>query len=339
VKITDFDYDLPEELIAQQPAPYRDLSRLLIVYRDKQFIEHRLFKDIKHYLNAGDLLILNETKVIPARLTGKKETGAEIEVLLLKPLDGPRWEALVRPGRRVRKGDVLFFGNNFTGTVEGVTQFGGRIINFSCSGNFEDFLNETGKMPLPPYIKKYAGDSARYQTVYARQQGSVAAPTAGLHLSLELLDRLREKGVLVKPVILHIGLGTFRSVKVQDITRHEMHAEYYEITKETAQAINETKKKGGRLIAVGTTTVRCLETAALENGEVRPAKGWTDLFIYPGYQFKVVNSMVTNFHLPRSTLLMMVSAFAGREKILAAYREAIKEGYHFYSFGDAMLII
>lgn len=339
MNITDFDYDLPEELIAQQPAPSRDLSRLLVVSRDKRLIRHCLFRDIENYLNAGDLLVLNETKVIPARLTGKKNTGAEIEVLLLKPLEGSRWEALVRPGRRVRQGETLFFDNNFSGVVEGITRFGGRIINFSYSGSFEELLEATGKMPLPPYIKKYSGDHARYQTVYARRQGSVAAPTAGLHLSLELLDRLREKGVLIKPVLLHIGLGTFRPVKVQDITRHEMHAEYYKITKETAQAINETKERGGRLVAVGTTAVRCLETAARKKDQVRPAQGWTDLFIYPGYQFKIVDGIVTNFHLPRSTLLIMISAFAGREKILAAYKEAIKERYHFYSFGDAMLII
>ncbi|MCL6447317.1 MAG: tRNA preQ1(34) S-adenosylmethionine ribosyltransferase-isomerase QueA [Armatimonadetes bacterium] len=341
MKLTDFDYFLPAELIAQEPAPRRDLSRLMVVYRDQGVIEHRLFQDVIDYLHPGDLLVINETKVIPARLPGKKAgSGAKVEVLLLKPLDGRRWEALVRPGRRVRKGDTLLFGDGlFFGTVEESTGFGGRIISFDWAGDFADLLARAGQMPLPPYIKKYAGDPFRYQTVYARQEGSVAAPTAGLHFTEELLARIRAKGVAVKPVLLHVGLGTFRPVKVEDITRHHMHAEYYEISGDTAQAVNAVKRKGGRLVAVGTTTVRCLESAALDGGEVSPGKGWTDLFIYPGYRFKVVDALITNFHLPRSTLLMMVSAFAGREKILHAYRVAVEKRYRFYSFGDAMLII
>ncbi len=341
MKITDFDYHLPEELIAQEPAPRRDLSRLMIVYRDKPLIEHRLFKDVVNYLNPGDLLVLNDTKVIPARLPGKKlKGGAEMEVLLLKPLDERRWEALVRPGRRIKPGDTLLFGDGlFSGTVEESTAYGGRVIRFSYTGRFADLLSKAGKMPLPPYIKKYSGDPLRYQTVYARQEGSVAAPTAGLHFTEELLAEIRTKGVEIASIVLHVGLGTFRPVKVSDITRHQMHAEYYEISEQTARTVNEAKKRGGRLVAVGTTTVRCLEAAARESGEVPPAKGWTELFIYPGYRFKVIDAMITNFHLPRSTLLMMVSAFAGREKILAAYRVAVEERYRFYSFGDAMLIM
>lgn len=341
MKITDFDYYLPAELIAQEPAPRRDLSRLMVVYRDKEVIEHRFFKDVVNYLAPGDLLVINETKVIPARLPGKKESsGARVEVLLLKPLDEHRWEALVRPGRRVRRGDTLLFGDGlFSGAVEESTDFGGRVISFAYAGKFADLLARAGQMPLPPYIRNYSGDPLRYQTVYARQEGSVAAPTAGLHFTEELLAEIQAKGVAVRSVLLHVGLGTFRPVKVQDITKHHMHAEYYEIGEQTAQAVNEAKKSGRRVIAVGTTTVRCLEAAARDSGEVPPAKGWTDLFIYPGYRFKVVDALITNFHLPRSTLLMMVSAFAGREKILHAYRVAVEKRYRFYSFGDAMLIV
>jgi S-adenosylmethionine:tRNA ribosyltransferase-isomerase len=341
VQLTDFDYSLPAALIAQEPAPRRDLARLLVVYKDRQVIEHQLFKDVVDYLNPGDLLVINDTKVIPARLAGKKLSGsADVEVLLLKPLDERRWEVLVRPARRVRPGTVLSFGDGlFSGTVEKSTGFGGRVIEFSYSGRFADLLQEVGKMPLPPYIKNYSGDPMRYQTIYARQEGSVAAPTAGLHLSFELMEQIQAKGVEIKPILLHVGFGTFQPVKDQDITRHHMHAEYYEINEQTAQAVNEAKKRGGRLIAVGTTTVRCLESAALPSGKVVPAKGWTELFIYPGYRFKVTDGLITNFHLPRSTLLMMVCAFAGRDKILAAYRLAIEERYRFYSFGDAMLII
>jgi len=341
LKLTDFDYVLPAGLIAQEPAPRRDLSRLMVVYRERAVIEHRLFQDLPEYLRPGDLLVINETKVIPARLPGKKAGGgANVEVLLLKPLDGRRWEALVRPGRRVRKGDVLLFGAGlFSGTVEESTAFGGRVISFTYAGDFPELLAKAGQLPLPPYIKKYTGDPFRYQTVYARQEGSVAAPTAGLHFTEELLAKIRAKGVAVKPVLLHVGLGTFRPVKAEDVTRHHMHAEYYEISPDTARAVQAAREKGGRLVAVGTTTVRCLEAAARDNGEVPAAKGWTDLFIYPGYRFKAVDALITNFHLPRSTLLMMVSAFAGREKILHAYRLAVEKRYRFYSFGDAMLIV
>lgn len=341
MKITDFDYSLPAELIAQEPAPRRDLARLMVVFKDRSVIEHRVFQDVVNYLNPGDLLVINDTKVIPARLKGRKLTGgAEVEVLLLKPLDERRWEVLVRPGRRAKKGAVLLFGDGlFSGTIEEDTGYGGRVIAFSYSGRFADLLGRAGEMPLPPYIKKYSGDPSRYQTIYARQEGSVAAPTAGLHFSGDLLAKIRAKGVRMESLLLHVGLGTFRPVKVAEIARHHMHAEYYELGEQTARAVNETKRSGGRLIAVGTTTVRCLESTARDSGEVRPGKGWTDLFIYPGYRFKVIDGLITNFHLPRSTLLMLVCAFAGREKILAAYRVAVEKRYRFYSFGDAMLII
>lgn len=341
MKLTDFDYFLPPELIAQEPAPHRDLSRLMVVYRNKEIFEHRHFFNLAEYLQPKDILVLNETKVIPARLRGvKAKTGAKIEVLLLRPLDRNRWEALVRPGRRIREGDVLLFGGGlFSGTAKEATADGGRVVDFAYEGDFAGLLAKAGEMPLPPYIKKYAGDPLRYQTVYARQEGSVAAPTAGLHFTEEMLAGLSEKGVRIEKVLLHVGPGTFMPVKAEDVTGHRMHAEFYEVGEKTARAINEAKKEGGRLFAVGTTTVRCLETAAGEDGQVRPAGGWTDLFIYPGYRFKVIDALITNFHLPRSTLLMLVSAFAGREKILAAYREAVKRRYRFYSFGDAMLIL
>lgn len=341
MKLSDFDYDLPPELIAQEPAPERNLSRLMVVRRDKESFEHTYFFNLGEYLRPGDVLVLNETKVIPARLRGiKAGTGARIEVLLLRPLGGNRWEALVRPGRRLREGDVLFFGGGlFSGTAGERAPSGGRVIAFDYAGDFGELLAKAGEMPLPPYIKRYAGDPRRYQTVYARQEGSVAAPTAGLHFTEEMLARLREKGVRIAKVLLHVGLGTFAPVKVSDVTRHRMHAEYYEVGEEAARAVNGARKEGGKVFAVGTTTVRCLETAAGGGGEVRPGRGWTELFIYPGYRFKAVDAMITNFHLPRSTLLMMVSAFAGREKILAAYREAVERRYRFYSFGDTMLIL
>lgn len=341
MKLSDFDYDLPEELIAQEPAPRRDESRLMVLFRREDKIEHRLFRDVVDYLSPGDVLVLNDTRVIPARLTGKKVNGGgEVEVLLLKRLDRERWEALVRPGRRLPPGARLVFGDGLVeGLVEETTETGGRVISFFSSVPFREVLFRLGKMPLPPYVKKYPDDPQRYQTVYARQEGSAAAPTAGLHFTTELIDKIQSMGIEPIRVLLHVGLGTFRPVRVEDITRHHMHAEYYEITPEAAQAINLARARGGRVIAVGTTTTRCLETAATGEGQVRPGAGWTDIFIYPGYRFKAIDGLVTNFHLPRSTLLMMVSAFAGREKILHAYRTAVQMRYRFFSFGDAMLIL
>jgi S-adenosylmethionine:tRNA ribosyltransferase-isomerase len=341
VKITDFDYSLPEELIAQEPVRDRDASRLLVVRLDREGFAHRSFTDLCDYLEPGDTLVINDTKVIPARLMGIKEnTGARVEVLLLKQLDAKRWEALVRPGKRVRAGARLIFKKDLlAGRILGETSYGGRIVEMDFEGSFEEILDELGVMPLPPYIKKPLLDKDRYQTIYARLAGSAAAPTAGLHFSEELLGRIRSQGVAVAPVLLHVGLGTFRPVKAADITRHRMHEEYYEVPEETAALIAAAKERGGRIIAVGTTTTRCLESAADENGRLRPGSGWTGIFIYPGYKFKVIDGMVTNFHLPKSTLLMMVSALAGREKILAAYREAVERRYRFFSFGDAMLII
>lgn len=341
LQLNDFDYYLPPELIAQDPAPRRDESRLMVLFRDDGRIEHRLFRDIVEYLSPQDVLVINDTRVIPARLTGRKaQGGAEVEVLLLRPLDERRWEALVRPGRRLRPGTRLIFGDGLAeGLIEGVTAAGGRVVSFASALPFEEVLSRLGKMPLPPYIKKYPEDPGRYQTVYARQEGSAAAPTAGLHFTTELLDRIEARGVQLVRVLLHVGLGTFRPVRVQDITRHHMHAEYYEVTEEAARAINAARARGGRVVAVGTTTTRCLETVADTDGQIRPGTGWTDIFIYPGYRFKAVDALVTNFHLPKSTLLMMVSAFAGRETILNAYRTAVEMRYRFFSFGDAMLII
>jgi len=313
----------------------------MVINRGKPDVEHRFFKDLSEYLNDGDILVINDTKVIPARLNGKKVPGgANIEILLLKPLDERRWEVLVRPGKKVRINDQLVFGDGlFSGIITGHTDSGGRVIEFIFEGNFEDLLQDAGKMPLPPYIKKYTGAPQRYQTIYARQKGSVAAPTAGLHFTEELLEKVQKKGVVLKTVMLHIGLGTFRPVSAEDITMHHMHSEYFEVSADTAHSVNLTREKGGRVVAVGTTTVRCLETAAHEDGRLSATSGWTDLFIYPGYSFKVVDAMITNFHLPRSTLLMMVSAFTGREKILSAYRLAVREKYRFFSFGDVMLIL
>jgi len=341
VNLSDFDYILPEELIAQEPSEQRDISRLMVVPLTGEKTEHRRFKDLVDYLKPGDTLVINDTKVIPARLIGKKEgTGAQIEVLLLKQLDRDRWETLVRPGKRAPVGTRITFGQGLLEcrVLDG-TEFGGRVVQFSFDGPFEEVLDRVGVMPLPPYIKKPLLEQHRYQTIYARWAGSAAAPTAGLHFSPEMLDRIKGMGVAVVPVLLHVGLGTFRPVKVEDIRQHHMHAEYYEISEEASTAIAETKRRGGRVIAVGTTTTRCLESAAEEDGKVSPGSGWTEIFIYPGYRFKVINGLVTNFHLPKSTLLMMVSALAGREKILAAYNEAVKKRYRFFSFGDAMLII
>lgn len=342
MKASEFDYYLPERLIAQDPLQQRDESRLLVVKRNSDTFEHRVFRDIVEYLRPGDVLVLNESKVIPARLMGVREgTGGQVEVLLLRERKECLWEALVRPGRRVRTGTVLVFGEGLLrGRVVADTGEGGRLLLFESAIPFREALEQVGRMPLPPYIKKYPANPQRYQTVYARREGSVAAPTAGLHFTGELLDKIKSAGVKVVTILLHVGLGTFRPVKVEDIEDHHMHEEYYEISPETAAVINQAAASGGgRIIAVGTTTVRCLESGADEGGRIKPVMGRTDIFIYPGYKFRVADGLVTNFHLPRSTLIMMVSAFAGRDKIFEAYRQAVDREYRFFSFGDAMLII
>ncbi len=341
MKTTEFDYFLPEALIAQDPSLKRDQSRLLILKRDGSGIEHRKFNNIVEYLDPGDVLVINDTRVIPARLFARKEgTGAEIEVLLLRQLAPERWEALVRPGKRVRPGIRLIFGEGILeADVTDVTDSGGRILDFRCRGNFDEVIKQIGRMPLPPYIKNYPSDPGRYQTVYAREPGSVAAPTAGLHFTPELLERIKSKGIKIVSVLLHVGLGTFRPVTAEDVEEHHMHEEYYEITPQAAEIINSAKSNAGRVIAVGTTSTRCLESSAEQDGKVKPGTGWTNIFIYPGYEFKVIDGLITNFHLPCSTLLMLISAFAGRERVLDAYRTAVNLRYRFFSFGDAMLLI
>ena len=341
LKPGDFDYELPPELIAQEPLPQRDESRLLVVRRDREEFEHRVFREIVAFLVPGDLLVVNETKVLPVRLYGVKEgTGGRVELLLLRATGEDTWEALVRPGRRVAPGARLVFGDGLLrGEVLSRTEAGGRLVRFFYEGSFEEVLRQVGEVPLPPYIKRKFSDSERYQTVYAREPGSAAAPTAGFHFTPELLARIQAVGVQVVPVVLHIGLDTFRPVRVEDITAHRMHREEYLVPETTAVAVNQAKAQKRRVIAVGTTVVRCLETVADEEGRIQAGAGTTDLFIYPGYRFKVIDALITNFHLPRSTLLMLVAAFAGREKILRAYKEAVRLNYRFYSFGDAMLII
>lgn len=341
MRLEDFDYNLPEELIAQEPAESRDRSRLLVLHKDTGNIEHRQFPDCLEYFNPGDVLVINTTRVIPARLIGIKEgTGAEVEVVLLQRKDLNTWEALVRPGKKVRPGTAVSFGNGLLkAEALDVTEAGGRVLKFEYEGVFEDILGRLGQMPLPPYIKKELHDKERYQTVYAKTTGSAAAPTAGLHFTPELLETFKDRGIRIAEIILHVGLGTFRPVKSADITEHRMHSEYYEISGESAETINLSKRNGGRVIAVGTTSARTLETVADASGFVKPGKGWTGIFIYPGYTFKAVDVLLTNFHLPKSTLLMLVSALAGRERVLQAYHQAILEKYRFFSFGDAMLII
>ncbi|MFZ5898650.1 MAG: tRNA preQ1(34) S-adenosylmethionine ribosyltransferase-isomerase QueA [Bacillota bacterium] len=340
MRLQDFDYELPERLIAQEPLERRDASRLMVVHRRTGLIEHRLFPAIVEYLHAGDLMVINESKVLPVRLLGRKAgTGGQVEVLLLHPTGPDRWECLVRPGRRLQPGAKLEFGPELQGEVVARTASGGREVVFAYEDSFESVLARVGHVPLPPYIKKPLNNAERYQTVYARSPGSAAAPTAGMHFTPELLANLRAKGVQIASVVLHIGLDTFRPVKVNDITKHEMHTEYYAVPEETSQAVNAAKQEGRRIVAIGTTSTRCLESAAGEDGLVRAGAGWSNLFIYPGYRFKVVDALVTNFHLPRSTLLMMLSAFAGRKLILHAYAEAVKYEYRFFSFGDAMLVL
>ena len=341
MRVADFDYYLPEELIAQEPVEPRDASRLLVLHRQTGELEHRIFRDITEYLKPADVLVINDTKVIPARLFGiKKGTGARVEVLLLKRTSQDTWEVLVRPGRRVPPGTRLEFGDGrLAARVTDTTAAGGRMIEFSYDGVFEAILDELGQMPLPPYIHKKLADRQRYQTVYAREEGSAAAPTAGLHFTPELLERLVTHGVAICPITLHVGLGTFRPVKVDEVARHKMHAEYYSISQETVACIERARQAGGRVFAVGTTTTRTLEAVVQGHGKLVAGSGWTDIFIYPGFRFQVVDALITNFHLPRSTLLMLVSALAGRELTFQAYQVAIEEKYRFFSFGDAMLII
>ena len=340
MKTSDFYFELPQELIAQDPLEDRSASRLLVLGKEDGSITHRHFTDILAYLREGDCLVLNNTKVIPARLYGTREgTGASIEVLLLKRRENNVWETLVRPGKKARPGTRIIFGDGMLiGEVIEIVEEGNRLIRFCYDGIFEEILDRLGQMPLPPYITHELKDKTRYQTVYAKYDGSAAAPTAGLHFTPQLLEAVREKGVRIAEVTLHVGLGTFRPVKVEDVTQHHMHTEFYRIDENASQTINETKARGGRVICVGTTSCRTIESAADENGLLKPCSGWTDIFIYPGYRFKVLDGLITNFHLPESTLLMLVSALAGREHILAAYEEAVRERYRFFSFGDAMFI-
>lgn len=338
---SEFYYDLPEELIAQSPIEPRDASRLMVLDRYSGRIEDRCFRDVLDYLHAGDCLVLNNSRVLPARLLGQREaTGARVELLLLTPKGDDVWEVLAGPGRRAKVGDTLVFGDGILkADVLAVVEGGNRLVRFSYEGNFYSALDQIGQMPLPPYIHEKLKDRERYQTVYSKELGSAAAPTAGLHFTPELLDAIRAKGVNIAFVTLHVGLGTFRPVKEEEITDHKMHAEHYELSAETAEIINRTRENGGRVIAVGTTSSRTLETVGLTNGRMEPSEGWTSIFIYPGYRFQVLDGMITNFHLPESTLIMMVSALAGRDNIMAAYRHAVEERYRFFSFGDSMLIM
>ncbi len=340
MKVTDFDYDLPEELIAQDPLEKRSNSRLMVLDKNTGEISHQHFYDIKNYLKAGDCLVINNTRVIPARLYGARVgSGGKVEILLLKRKSDNVWECLVKPGKKARPGMEISFGDGLLlGKITDIVDEGNRLIEFSYEGIFEEILDKLGEMPLPPYITHRLEDRDRYQTVYAKYDGSAAAPTAGLHFTPELLSEIKAMGVKVAEVTLHVGLGTFRPVKEEEVLDHHMHSEYYEITQEACDIINETKAHGGRVISVGTTSTRTLESAAVAGQPLMPKSGWTEIFIYPGYEFKVIDGLITNFHLPQSTLIMLVSALAGREHVLHAYEVAVKERYRFFSFGDAMLI-
>ena len=342
MNLHDFYYDLPEELIAQDPLADRSSSKLMVLDKKTGRTEHRIFKDIIEYLNPGDCLVINDTKVIPARLIGEKEgTGAAIEVLLLKRKEdmANTWEVLVKPGKKARPGTRISFGDGkLVGEIIDIVEEGDRLIQFSFDGIFEEILDELGQMPLPPYITHKLEDKNRYQTVYAKHEGSAAAPTAGLHFTNELLAEIEAKGVKIARVTLHVGLGTFRPVKVENILEHHMHSEYCEVSEEAADTINSVRQSGGRIIAVGTTSTRTLESVADTHGCIKPCRGWTDIFIYPGYEFKAIDCLITNFHLPESTLIMLVSALAGKDNVMAAYREAVENSYRFFSFGDAMFI-
>ena len=341
MNVKDYDYDLPEELIAQDPLEDRSSSRLMVLDRQTGDVEHRHFTDILEYLHPGDCLVINNTKVIPARLFGVKEdTQAKIEVLLLKRKENDIWETLVKPGKKAKPGTKLVFGDGLlTAEVVDVVEEGNRLIQFHYDGIFEEILDQLGQMPLPPYITHQLKDKNRYQTVYAKNEGSAAAPTAGLHFTKELLEKVKEKGVNIAHVTLHVGLGTFRPVKVDDVESHHMHSEFYIVEEDQAKLINDTKKAGKRVISVGTTSCRTLESATGEDGILKAGSGWTEIFIYPGYHFKMIDGLITNFHLPESTLLMLVSALAGKENIMRAYETAVQERYRFFSFGDAMIII
>ncbi len=344
LKTSDFSYDLPEELIAQEPSKQRDMARLMVCDRKSGSISHKIFHDVIDYLNPGDVLVVNDSKVIPARIIGKKaDTGIDMEVLLLRQKELDLWEVLVRPGRRAKIGTRILFGDGLlSAIVEDVIEDGNRIVRFDYDkkiGDIYTLLDKIGKMPLPPYITKPLEDNDSYQTVYARERGSAAAPTAGLHFTQELIDRIKEKGVAVVPVMLHVGLGTFRPVKAERIEDHVMHSEFFTVTEDAAEKINDCRKRGGRIIAVGTTSCRVLESASDDNGFLHAMQDDTSIFIYPGYRFKAVDALITNFHLPESTLLMLVSAFSSRDFMLRAYNEAVKEKYRFFSFGDAMLIL
>ena len=340
MKVSDFDFYLPEDLIAQCPLKERDSSRFMVVDRKTGEIEHKVFHDVIDYLEKGDTLVLNNTRVMPARLIGEKEeTGGKIEFLLLKRIEGDKWECLAKPGKKAKVGAMFTFGEGkLKAVVREIGLEGNRVIEFIYNGIFEEILDELGQMPLPPYIHEKLDDRERYQTVYSKEKGSAAAPTAGLHFTEDLLEKIREKGVNIAFVTLHVGLGTFRPVKVESIDEHIMHSEYYELDEENAKIINDTKKRGNRVIAVGTTSTRTLETIGNENGEVRAQSGWTNIFIFPGYKFNIVDALITNFHLPESTLIMLVSALAGKENIMNAYKKAVEEKYRFFSFGDSMFI-
>ena len=340
MKTSDFYYDLPTELIAQDPLEDRSSSRLLHLSMKDGSVEHRHFTDIIDYLKEGDCLVLNDTRVIPARLYGhKEETGALIEILLLKRREKDIWECLVKPGKKARPGAKITFGDGIlTGEIIDIVEEGNRLIQFHYEGIFEEILDQLGEMPLPPYITHKLKDKNRYQTVYAKHDGSAAAPTAGLHFTEELLAKVEAKGVKIAHVTLHVGLGTFRPVKVDDVENHHMHSEFYMVEEDQAKLINDTKKQGGRVISVGTTSCRTLESASDENGVLHAGSGWTEIFIYPGYRFKLIDGLITNFHLPESTLMMLVSALAGKERIMAAYEEAVREKYRFFSFGDSMFL-
>lgn len=340
MKTSDFYYDLPEELIAQTPVEPRDSSRMMVYNRKTKEVLHKHFYDVIDFLNEGDALIVNDSRVLPARIYGTKiPTGANVEFLLLKQVKDKVWETLVKPGKKARTGDSFTFGDGImTGKVIDVLEDGNRIVEFKCDSNFYETLDKIGQMPLPPYIHEKLKDKERYQTVYSHELGSAAAPTAGLHFTDELLEKIKAKGIKIGYVTLHVGLGTFRPVKVDDVTTHKMHSEHYEVPEETAKLIEETKKNGKRVIAVGTTSCRTLESVAKEHGKVVPCEGWTDIFIYPGFEFKVLDGLITNFHLPESTLIMLVSAFVGYDEVMSIYKEAVKEKYRFFSFGDSMFI-
>lgn len=341
MKTSDFYYDLPEELIAQDPLEDRTASRLLVLDRKIGAVKHKIFSDVIDYLNKGDCLVINNTRVIPARLIGEKEgTGGKVEVLLLKRRANDVWETLVKPGKKLKPGAKITFGDGrLRAEVLEVVEEGNRLVKFHYEGIFEEILDSLGEMPLPPYITHKLEDKEMYQTVYAKFDGSAAAPTAGLHFTKELLNKIEEKGIKIASITLHVGLGTFRPVKVDDVNNHHMHTEWYEVNAEAAEIINETKRNGGRVICVGTTSCRTIESVADDNGYMKAKTGETDIFIYPGYKFKIMDGLITNFHLPESTLVMLVSAFAGKENVLAAYETAVKERYRFFSFGDAMILI